>query len=233
MGLGTFASTAIGTGLRIRRPLRIQTIGLIVVAAAGALATVRFTLPSVMLFCLAVAVSSGLAKLAVDASIQERVPETVRASAFAHAETLLMLAWVAGAAIGLVPLAGRIGVAVAAAGVVAAAVRAARVSRRLRGEILQGRAAPGPPAKRPIRYDLEGHLASPTPAPPVPVPAPTPSGLTSEGRARREDGGQGAPGPARAERAQTNTETDLPPAGFHIFRPSPPDSGVSDPRDGA
>ena len=231
MGLGTFGSTAIGTGLRIRRPLRIQTIGLTVVGAAGVLATLRFSLPWVVLFCLAVAVSSGLAKLAVDASIQERVPETVRASAFAHAETLLMLAWVASAAIGLVPLDGRIGVAVAAAGVVAAAVRAARVSRRLRGEILKGRAAPGPPARPPIRYDLEGRLASPLA--PMPVPAPAASGLTSEGRARREDGAEGAPGPARAERARTSTETDLPPPGFHIFRPSPPDSGVSDPRDGA
>ena len=88
MGLGTFASTAIGSGLSIRRPLRIQTVGFVVVAAAGVLAVVRFTLPAVALFGLALAVSSGLAKLAVDASIQERVPETVRASAFAHAETL-------------------------------------------------------------------------------------------------------------------------------------------------
>jgi MFS family permease len=217
MGLGTFASTAIGTGLRIRRPLRIQTIGFVVVAAAGLLATLRFTLSSVVLFGLAVAVSSGLAKLAVDASIQERVPETVRASAFAHAETLLMLAWVAGAALGLIPLGGRVGVAVAALGVFAAAVRAARVSRRLRGEVLRGRATPTPPAAPPIRYDVEGQLATPA-APARRDPAPRSAHRTSEVVPVAPD---------------ATPDNDVAPPGFHIFRPSPPDSGVSDPRDGA
>jgi MFS family permease len=228
LGLGTFASTAIGTGLRIRRPLRMQTVGLVVVATAGVLATVRFTLPMVVLFCLATAVASGLAKLAVDASIQERVPEPVRASAFAHAETLLMLAWVAGAALGLIPLDGRVGVAVAAVGVIVAAVRAVRVARRLRGEVLRGRAAAAPPERPPIRYDLEGQLASPS------APGPASSGLRSAATEERSDEGRRGlrdTEPARAERAQIDTDTA--PPGFHIFRPSPPDSGVSDPRDGA
>jgi len=187
---------------------------------AGIAATLRFTLFWVMLFCLATAVASGLAKLAVDAAIQERVPETVRASAFAHAETLLMLAWVAGAAVGLVPLDGRIGVAFAAAAIVAAAVRAVRVARSLRREILLGRAEPAP--ARPLRIP-----------PPLEAPAP-----------RRRDRGTPpdralSPAPARgpAEAAPVVTESpvadDEAPPGFHIFRPSPPDSGVSDPRDGA
>jgi hypothetical protein len=232
MGLGTFGSTAIGTGLRIRRPLRLQTIGLVVVATAGVLAALRFTLPTVVLFCLATAVSSGLAKLAVDASIQERVPETVRASAFAHAETLLMLAWVAGAALGLIPLDGRVGVAIAAVGVFVAAVRAARVSRRLRGEVLRGRATTEPPGRPPVRYDIEGQLGPPT------APGPVSSGLRSAATEERSDEGRRGlqdPEPARAERAQTDTDTDTDtaPPGFHIFRPSPPDSGVSDPRGGA
>ena len=64
----------------------------------------------VVLLCLVTAIASGLAKLAVDASIQERIPENVRASAFAHSETLLMLAWVVGGAIGLIPFSGRIGI---------------------------------------------------------------------------------------------------------------------------
>jgi MFS family permease len=237
MGLGTFASTAIGTGLRIRRPLRLQTIAFLAVAATGVLATLRFSLIWVTLFCLAAAVASGLAKLAVDASIQERVPETVRASAFAHAETLLMLAWVAGAALGLIPFDGRIGVAVATIGVVVAAVRATRVSRRLRGEVLRGRvvlAPPSPPSPPTARI--------PPPLQGQPGPAPAP-GLTSEERARREGGALQATGPARAERAQTDRERaqtdteraqiDTAPPGYHIFRPSPPDSGVSDPREGA
>jgi MFS family permease len=240
MALGTFASTAIGTGLRIRRPLRIQTVGLVVVATTGVLATLRFSLASVVLFCLAAAVSSGLAKLAVDASIQERVPETVRASAFAHAETLLMLAWVAGAALGLIPLDGRVGVAVAAVGVVAAAVRAARVSRRRRGEVLRGQAAlAGPPSTPPPA----ARIPPPLQATRVdPIPGPASPGLRSAATKERSDEGRRGlkdPGPARAERApidtertQTDTDADAPP-GYHIFRPSPPDSGVSDPRGGA
>ena len=162
LALGTFLATAIGTRLRIRRPVRLQAIGLGRRSRWPALwAAVRFTLTSVALFCLVAAVASGLAKLAVDASIQERIPDTVRASAFAHAETLLMLAWVAGGAIGLIPfLAGRLGLAVAALG-----DRRGRgpgrpaSARRLRGEVLRGRRAAGPrPAARPrpARADRPG-----------------------------------------------------------------------------
>jgi MFS family permease len=200
MGLGTFASTAIGTELRIRRPVRLQAIGFALVAVAGVAAAVWYSLAWVMLFCLALAIASGLAKLAVDASIQERIPEHVRASAFAHAETLLMLAWVAGAAIGLVPLNGRVGVSLAAGAVVAALVRAVRVARELRREVLRGRAAVTPP---------------PRPALPAPAPAPSPAPVM------------------RTVAVPEPVEVEPVPPGFHLFRPSPPDSGVSDPRDTA
>ena len=139
LALGTFLATAVGSGLHIRRPLRVQAVGLCVVAALGVIATFRFTLTMMVLLCLATAIASGLAKLSVDATIQERVPENVRASAFAHAETLLMLAWVAGGAIGLIPVAGRFGLAVAAVAVIAAAVRAVLAARRLKSERLTGR----------------------------------------------------------------------------------------------
>ena len=58
----------------------------------------------------------------------------MRASAFAHSETLLMLAWVAGGALGLIPFDGRIGIAVAAGVGVLAAVRGVLAAARLRGE---------------------------------------------------------------------------------------------------
>ncbi len=142
LALGTFLATAIGTGLRIRRPVRLQAIGFAVVAVAGLWATVRFTLAAIVLLCLATAIASGLAKLAVDASIQERIPETVRASAFAHAETLLMLAWVAGGAVGLIPfMNARVGIGLAALAMVAAAVRGSIVARRLSADTLHGRSA--------------------------------------------------------------------------------------------
>jgi hypothetical protein len=58
-----------------------------------------------------------LGKLSLDAIIQRDVPEAVRTSAFARSETLLQLSWVVGGAIGIVlPLNGRLGLGIAAAG---------------------------------------------------------------------------------------------------------------------
>jgi MFS family permease len=151
LAAGTFLATAIGTRLRIRRPLTLQAAVLVLVALLALSATVRFGLATVSLLCLATAVASGLAKLAVDASIQERIPDTVRASAFAHAETILMLAWVVGGAVGLIPFHGRLGVGLAAGVAVLAAARAVLVAARLRRERLHG--VPG------------GHVETPLPAP--------------------------------------------------------------------
>jgi MFS family permease len=150
LALGTFISTVIGTRLRIRRPVRLQAIWLTATTLAGGWATIRFTLLTMALFCLVAAIASGLAKLAVDASIQEMIPDTVRASAFAHAETLLMLAWVTGGAIGLSPfLDGRVGVALATVAIGAAAVWSNRTASRLRDQVLRGRSVPVPPRPSP------------------------------------------------------------------------------------
>jgi MFS family permease len=253
LAFGTFAATAIGSGLRIRRPLVLQATGLVLVTGVAALSALRFTLATVMLLCLATAVASGLAKLAVDATIQERVVDTVRASAFAHAETLLMLAWVSGGAIGLIPFDGRVGLLVAAAGITAAAFRAVQVTHRYRGEVLAGRAAAaaltaagtGPtagagPARTPDDRTA-GRSAGPddrTPpgrgdprsrggADPVGRGAGGPAGPGDDPAARGATESAGAAAPTRAADAD-----DEPPPGFHIFRPSPPDSGVADPRGG-
>ncbi|WP_436524506.1 MFS transporter [Actinoplanes sp. HUAS TT8] len=139
LALGTFLSTAAGTGLHIRRPLALQSSGLIITAGVAVLATIFCNLATIALLALITAVFSGIAKLAVDASIQERVPERLRATAFAHSETVLMLAWVAGGGIGLIPLTGRLGVALAALLAVLAAARAAWSAARLRSERLAGR----------------------------------------------------------------------------------------------
>lgn len=139
LALGTFLSTAAGTGLRIRRPLALQSSGLVITAAVAVLATIFCNLATIALLSLFTAVFSGIAKLAVDASIQERVPERLRATAFAHSETVLMLAWVAGGGIGLIPLGGRWGVALTALLAIVAAGRASWSAARLRGERLAGR----------------------------------------------------------------------------------------------
>ncbi|WP_430781132.1 MFS transporter [Actinoplanes sp. G11-F43] len=143
LALGTFLSTAAGTGLRIRRPLALQSSGLVITATMAVLTTIFFNLAIVTLLALLTAIFSGIAKLAVDASIQERVVERQRATAFAHSETALMLAWVAGGGLGLIPVAGRLGIGFAALLAVLAAARAVWSATRLRNERLAGR--PGVP----------------------------------------------------------------------------------------
>lgn len=229
LAFGTFLSTAIGTGLRIRTPALLQAVALSVVAGLAIWGALRFTLTAVVVLCLATAIASGLAKLAVDAVIQERVPETVRASAFAHAETLLMLAWVAGGAAGLIPFGGQLGLVAAALAVLAAAARAVMVAWRLRGETLVGRASTtgSPPTgaapSRSIEAYGRGSARGGVRRSPDPLAA-RPPGAT---------GGQQRPEPGPVVTAAPGDEGgDGSPPGFHIFRPSPPDSGVADPRGG-
>lgn len=138
MGIGSFVATSIGTVLRIRRPVRLQAIGLALVAASGTWAAVRHGFVWVLLLCFLTAIASGLAKLAVDATIQERIAEQVRSSAFAHSETLLMIAWVLGGALGLVPIGGWVGVAAAAGFSVLAAGATVVAAVRLRADRLAG-----------------------------------------------------------------------------------------------
>jgi hypothetical protein len=113
---GALLATAIGSRLNIRRPALVQAVGVLLVTISALYAIVAYTLGSVIIFGLTGAIAAGLSKLALDATIQERVPEEVRASGFAHSETLLMLAWVVGGAIGLIPFNGRLGIGFCAIG---------------------------------------------------------------------------------------------------------------------
>ncbi len=238
LAVGTFLSTAIGTRLRIHRPIALQSSGLIAVAAAAVLATVAFSLLTVAILCLVTATFAGVAKLAIDACISERIPERLRASAFAHSETVLMLAWVAGGGVGLIPLSGRVGVGIAAGLISIAAVQAAIMGARLHGERLHGRpetapdddpdpvgpppsdptptgpAQPGPPPKGPAPTD-------PTPARPE---ASTPERTTTldptavDGFAVPGTGDEATT--ARIAPVSPSDDTLAPP-GFHIYRPGP------------
>jgi hypothetical protein len=235
LALGTFLATAVGTRLRIRRPARLQAMGMTLVAATAIWATLRFTLGAVLLLCLVTAIASGLAKLAVDASIQERIPETVRASAFAHAETLLMLAWVAGGALGLIPLNGRLGLGIAAVVLTAAAARSIVVARRMRRDVLFGRAVPSAVAAgRTTTIRVTRHPATPRAEPGSPRPAataPAPSSTPASAPAPASPA-PASPAPAPATTMVGRDPDDVAPPGYHVFRPSPPDAGVSDPRTG-
>ncbi len=194
---GTFLAVAAGSRLRIRRPMLFQGGGLVLVATTAVLATVRLSLPLVALVCLITAISSGLAKLALDSAIQERIGERLRATAFARSETLLMLAFVGGGAVGLIPMPGRFGVGLAAALMVIAAGWALVVAVAARKDRLSGRPATaadaptepvttaGPPtepateadearprADEPTTADIKGLTLKPAPARAEPLPEP-------------------------------------------------------------
>jgi hypothetical protein len=141
LGVGSLLATMAGSRLRIRRPQWVQAIGVTLVAAIAIIASVHNTLGAIILLSLSLATVSGLAKLAVDATIQERVPEDIRASAFAHSETVLMLAWVVGGGLGLIPFGGRFGIIVCAIGMTAAMLFAWYRAVAMRKERLSGSAA--------------------------------------------------------------------------------------------
>ncbi len=201
LAVGTFLATAVGTRLRIRRPTALQSSGLTITAGIAVLTAIFFTLPMVGLLSLVASIFSGISKLTVDASIQERVPERLRASAFAHSETVLMIAWVVGGAVGIIPLNGRWGVSIMAAFAVAAAVRGTIVAGRLHKERLHGR--PDVPVEENVPpgggSDMETIPTSPAPA----------GAATSDPPRRPPNGRPNRDRPASAQAGQT---TDTQPA---------------------
>jgi hypothetical protein len=224
LGLGAFLATAVGTRLHIHRPALLQAGSLFLVAILGVFALIRFNLLTLTLFCLGTAMAAGLSKLAVDAAIQERIPEQVRASAFAHSETVLMLAWVGGGATGLIPFSPRFGIEVATIILVLATVRGVISAVSLRKEKLQGVASgevppvpePSPEAttkrlparsRRGRRSAARDRRAAPAPAPAA-APEPPTRALPS-GDAE-----------ARPTRVLPREETEPESPGFHLYRPS-------------
>jgi MFS family permease len=201
LGVGGFLATALGTRMRIHRPAALQSSGLIIVAGVAVLSTLKFSLAMVALLCLVTAFMSGVSKLAIDASIQERIGDRLRASAFAHSETVLMLAWVAGGAAGLIPFQGRLGIAVAALIAVLAAARAVIVAGTLRKEKLNGRSEPEPEA-------------TPKPQESQAAPKPKPKPKPKRDADLSPDSEPEPPGD------KPDDKEAVAPPGFHIYRPS-------------
>ncbi len=137
-GAGNFSGTAIGTRLKLARPERVIVIGLAIAAGTCVVVALTFNVMMAVVGMYVSAVANALSKIALDALIQRDVVETLRSSAFARSETFLQLAWVFGAAIGvLLPsksgIDGAIGYWVAAAvtgAVVAVVVLRERALRR-------------------------------------------------------------------------------------------------------
>jgi MFS family permease len=100
-GLGNFSGTAIGTKLRMAKPQLTIVISVAVTAAICILVALSFNIVFAVIGMYLGAVSNALSKIALDSLIQRDVVETLRSSAFARSETFLQLAWVFGAAIGV------------------------------------------------------------------------------------------------------------------------------------
>lgn len=116
--IGSTTGTTIGSRLRTRPELVIVVV-LTVLTAATVSGAFAYGVVTVVAVAAAAGLAQSLGKLSLDAIVQREVPEAVRTSAFARSETLLQLSWVVGGGVGIaLPLNGRLGLSIAAAGLV-------------------------------------------------------------------------------------------------------------------
>lgn len=100
-GAGGFLGNALGSRLHLGSPDQV-IVGCVAGCVLAALvATVLPGLATAAIVGLIGATASALAKISLDAVIQEDLPEESRASAFGRSETVLQLAWCVGGAVGL------------------------------------------------------------------------------------------------------------------------------------
>lgn len=100
-GVGSFLGNAIGARQQFGKP---DEVVIACVATALAATIVAAALPGLVtaaIVGLLGATASSLAKISLDAVIQDDLPEESRASAFGRSETILQLAWVFGGALGV------------------------------------------------------------------------------------------------------------------------------------
>ncbi len=100
-GAGNFTGTAIGTRLKLAHPEVLILIGCGTAAACCLLVALLFSITLAVLGMFVSAVANSISKIALDAVIQRDVLESLRTSAFGRSETFLQLAWVLGAAVGV------------------------------------------------------------------------------------------------------------------------------------
>ncbi|HEX9336268.1 MAG TPA: MFS transporter, partial [Pseudonocardiaceae bacterium] len=100
-GIGSFVGNAVGARLHFGKPDQV-VIGCLVGALSGdVFAAITGSVTTAAIAALIAAVASGLAKISLDATIQNDLPDASRASAFGRSETILQLAWVLGGTLGV------------------------------------------------------------------------------------------------------------------------------------
>lgn len=99
--IGNFAGNATGARLALGRPalIVVRCTAAVVIVAAIVAATGHIL--AAALTALVAACASALAKVSLDASLQQDLPEESIASGFGRSETVLQLSWVLGGAMGV------------------------------------------------------------------------------------------------------------------------------------
>jgi predicted MFS family arabinose efflux permease len=100
-GVGGFVGNALGSRLQFGKPDEVVLGSVAAALLSAVLAALLPGLATAALVGLIGATASALAKISLDAVIQDDVPEESRASAFGRSETVLQMAWCVGGAIGL------------------------------------------------------------------------------------------------------------------------------------
>jgi predicted MFS family arabinose efflux permease len=137
---GGLAAMAIGSLIRSRAPQFMLFAMLTLAPVVTATCAYFFSLTAAIAVAFTAALAAGLAKLALDSTVQREIGEEIRSSAFAVSETFNQVANVAGSVIGvLVSILGngQVGLAIAAAFLTLALVS---LILRRRRRILAGRA---------------------------------------------------------------------------------------------
>ncbi|WP_031937330.1 MFS transporter [Prescottella defluvii] len=100
-GIGNFAGNAAGARLELGRPAAMVLRCTIAVTVVAIIAAVTGNLLTAALAALVASAASALAKVSLDASLQQDLPEESIASGFGRSETVLQLSWVIGGAMGV------------------------------------------------------------------------------------------------------------------------------------
>jgi MFS family permease len=100
-GAGSFTGTGIGTRLKLAHPERVILICAVISAVSCVLTAILFSIPIAIMCMFVSSTTNGLGKISLDSVIQREISESMRSSVFARSETVLQLAWVFGAAIGV------------------------------------------------------------------------------------------------------------------------------------
>ncbi|HKS45191.1 MAG TPA: MFS transporter [Amycolatopsis sp.] len=100
-GAGGFVGNGLGSRLHFGHPNQVVLAVGVATLVSTVLGAIFAGIVTAAIVGLVGATASALAKVSLDAVIQEDLPEESRASAFGRSETVLQLAWVFGGAVGL------------------------------------------------------------------------------------------------------------------------------------